>query len=86
VSGYPIFRLNPIAGGVAGSPKALIFTLILASNGPKPAIGFRDAINNDIIIIRADIDRTREHFSKKWTPVFRRKCDQTKESRAPCPM
>jgi hypothetical protein len=30
-----------------GSPKNLIF----ASNGPKPEIGFRDAINNDIVIL-----------------------------------
>jgi very-short-patch-repair endonuclease len=33
--------------GVAGAPKNLIF----ASNGPKPEIGFSDAINNDIVIL-----------------------------------
>lgn len=46
-SGYPIFRLRSIARGVAGAPKNLIF----ASNGPKPEIGFSDAINNDIVIL-----------------------------------
>ena len=46
-SGYPIYRLTPIGRGVAGTPKNLIF----ASNGPKPEIGFADAINNDIVIL-----------------------------------
>jgi hypothetical protein len=46
-SGYPIYQLLPLARGPAGSPKNLIF----ASNGPKPEIGFSDAINNDIIIV-----------------------------------
>lgn len=46
-SGYPIFRLSSITRGVVGRPKNLIF----ASLGPKPEIGFRDAINNDIIIL-----------------------------------
>jgi hypothetical protein len=47
-SGYPLFRLAPLGRGAAGSPKNLIF----ASNGPKPEIGFSDAINNDIVILR----------------------------------
>ena len=46
-SGYPVFRLGSLARGVAGAPKNLIF----ASNGPKPEIGFSDAINNDIVIL-----------------------------------
>lgn len=46
-SGYPIHRLRSITRGVAGAPKNLIF----ASNGPKPEIGFSDAINNDIVIL-----------------------------------
>lgn len=46
-SGYPIYLLTPIGRGVAGAPKNLIF----ASNGPKPEIGFADAINNDIVIL-----------------------------------
>jgi hypothetical protein len=33
---------------------------------------------------RCDVERTEtlEHFPEKWAPVFRRKCDQTNESRA----
>jgi very-short-patch-repair endonuclease len=46
-SGYPIYRLLFLARGPVGSPKNLIF----ASNGPKPEIGFSDAINNDIVIL-----------------------------------
>jgi hypothetical protein len=46
-SGYPIYQLQPLGRGPAGSPKNLIF----ASNGPKPEIGFSDAINNDIVIL-----------------------------------
>ncbi|MDI4655043.1 hypothetical protein [Xanthobacter autotrophicus] len=46
-SGYPIYRIVPMGRGPAGSPKNLIF----ASNGPKPEIGFSDAVNNDIVIL-----------------------------------
>jgi len=46
-SGYPIYRMYPLGRGPSGSPKNLIF----ASNGPKPEIGFSDAINNDIVIL-----------------------------------
>ena len=46
-SGYPIYQLQPLSRSPAGSPKNLIF----ASNGPKPEIGFSDAINNDIVIL-----------------------------------
>jgi hypothetical protein len=46
-SGYPVYRLGSVTRGVSGAPKNLIF----ASNGPKPEIGFSDAINNDIVIL-----------------------------------
>ena len=46
-SGYPVFSLVPLVRGVVGRAKNLVF----ASNGPKPEIGFRDAINNDIVIL-----------------------------------
>jgi AbiJ N-terminal domain 3 len=46
-SGYPLYRLVSLARGPTGAPKNLIF----ASNGPKPEIGFSDAINNDIVIL-----------------------------------
>ncbi|MHA8964163.1 AbiJ-related protein [Klebsiella pneumoniae] len=47
LSGHPIFGFRPIVRGVEGRPKNLIF----ASRGPKPEIGFADAINNDIVIL-----------------------------------
>jgi very-short-patch-repair endonuclease len=46
-SGYPFYRVARIAAGVSGRPKNLIFAAI----GPKPEIGFSDAINNDIVIL-----------------------------------
>lgn len=49
-SGHPIFMFRPILGGVGGRPKNLIF----ASRGPKPEIGFADAINNDIVILSGE--------------------------------
>lgn len=48
VSGYPVFRVTPVLGGVSGAVKNLIF----ASNGPKPEIVLADAINNDIKIVK----------------------------------
>lgn len=48
VSGYPVFEIVRLRTGVAGRPKNIIF----AANGPKPEIGFSDAINNDIVILR----------------------------------
>lgn len=50
VSGHPIYALRRIARGVSGRPKNLIF----ASRGPKPEIGFADAINNDIVILSGE--------------------------------
>ncbi len=47
LSGYPVFAFRPVSRGVTGRPKNLIF----ASRGPKPEIGFADAINNDIVIL-----------------------------------
>ena len=46
-SGHPLFRMGDARRGVAGPPKNLVF----ASVGPKPRIGFADAINNDIVIL-----------------------------------
>lgn len=48
ISGYPVYTIHRIAGGVSGAPKNLIF----AADGPKPEIVFADAINNDIKIVK----------------------------------
>lgn len=48
VSGFPVYRMLPLIGGVSGTAKNLIF----ASNGPKPEIVLSDAINNDIKIVK----------------------------------
>ena len=50
LSGHPIFDFRRVARGVGGRPKNLIF----ASRGPKPEIGFADAINNDIVILSGE--------------------------------
>lgn len=50
LSGHPIFGFRPLMRGVGGRPKNLIF----ASRGPKPEIGFVDAINNDIVILSGE--------------------------------
>ena len=49
-SGHPIFIFRRLVRGVGGRPKNLIF----ASRGPKPEIGFADAINNDIVILSGE--------------------------------
>jgi very-short-patch-repair endonuclease len=49
-SGHPIYRFRPHIRGVGGRPKNLIF----ASRGPKPELGFADAINNDIIVLSGE--------------------------------
>ena len=49
-SGHPIFSFRSLMRGVSGRPKNLIF----ASRGPKPEIGFADAINNDIVILSGE--------------------------------
>lgn len=43
-----LLELFDAGGGVAGSPKNLIFS----ANGPKPEIVLRDAMNNDIEIVK----------------------------------
>src|SRR5690606_13073499 len=48
LSGHPVFKVRSTVGGVAGRPKNLIF----ASTGPKPELGFADAMNNDIVIFK----------------------------------
>lgn len=48
LSGYPVFSIVSITGGVAGAPKNLIF----AADGFKPEIVLSDAINNDIKIVK----------------------------------
>jgi very-short-patch-repair endonuclease len=50
LSGHPIFAFRSLLRGVSGRPKNLIF----ASRGPKPEIGFADAINNDIVILSGE--------------------------------
>lgn len=47
ISGRPLFTVWPIQAGVLGKPKNLIFS----STGPKPEIGFVDAVNNDIALL-----------------------------------
>ena len=48
ISGRKTFGVCPIQRGVEGRPKNLIF----ASNGMKPVLGFRDAIDNDIMVLK----------------------------------
>jgi hypothetical protein len=48
ISGKPIYKTSPIKLGVSGRPKNLIF----ASTGPKPEIVLRDALNNDLEIVK----------------------------------
>jgi very-short-patch-repair endonuclease len=48
LSGHSVFEVRPVVSGVAGRPKNLVF----ASTGPKPELGFADAVNNDIVILR----------------------------------
>ena len=48
VSGYPVYRVVPRRAGVQGQSKNIIF----AANGPKPEIVLRDAINNDVEIVK----------------------------------
>lgn len=48
LSGRPVFGCKRHASGVPGRPKNIIF----ASAGPKPELGFSDAINNDIVVLK----------------------------------
>jgi len=47
-SGYPIFGVVRAQAGVPGAMKNVIF----ASTGEKPELVFRDAVNNDVEIVR----------------------------------
>lgn len=47
-SGYPIFSVTDVSSSVAGEMKNLIF----ASVGQKPELVFRDAINNNVEIVK----------------------------------
>lgn len=47
LSGHAVFTVRTTSS-VSGRPKNLIF----ASSGPKPELGFVDAVNNDIVILR----------------------------------
>jgi hypothetical protein len=47
-SGYPVYRMVPLVGGVAGKAKNLIF----AADGLKPELVLSDAVNNDIRIVK----------------------------------
>lgn len=47
-SGYPIFSVTDIRSSVAGEMKNIIF----ASVGEKPELVFRDAINNEVEIVK----------------------------------
>jgi very-short-patch-repair endonuclease len=48
LSNRPVYAVLRADRGVDGRPKNLIF----ASTGPKPELGFKDAINNDVVILR----------------------------------
>lgn len=48
ISGYPVYKVLSMSGGVSGAPKNLIFAAI----GAKPEIVLSDAINNDISIVK----------------------------------
>ncbi len=50
LSGHPIYAFRRVVRGVGGRRK----NLICASRGPKPEIGFADAINNDIVIVSGE--------------------------------
>ncbi|MCB0035706.1 MAG: hypothetical protein KDE51_16860 [Anaerolineales bacterium] len=48
ISGHGVFTVENIGVGLGENPKHLIF----ASNGPKPEIGFQDAVSNKIVILK----------------------------------
>jgi len=48
ISGYSVYQIRPLDAGVEGAPKNLIF----ASNGPKPEILLKDAIHNDLQVVK----------------------------------
>ncbi|WP_066309186.1 hypothetical protein [Bacillus sp. FJAT-29814] len=48
ISGYPVFKINNVQGGVQGIAKNIIFAAV----GAKPEIVIIDSINNDIKIVK----------------------------------
>lgn len=48
ISGYSVYSVEAITTSSSETPKYLIF----ASNGPKPEIGFEDAVSNKIAILK----------------------------------
>lgn len=48
ISGAPVFAARTIGAGVSGALKNLIF----AADGPKPEFVLRDALNNDVEIVK----------------------------------
>lgn len=48
ISGYGVYKIKSIRGGVEGKIKNLIFS----ADGPKPEIVIRDALTNDIEIVK----------------------------------
>jgi hypothetical protein len=69
LSGHAVFKVRPTPHGVAGRPKNLVF----ASTGPKPELGFADAVNNDIVILRHAehcliFDEPITEEGLRWTP------------------
>lgn len=48
VSGHDVYAFRSRKPTGLGKPKNLVF----ASTGPKPEIGFRDAVSNDIVLLR----------------------------------
>lgn len=70
LSGHAVFGFRPLVRGVGGHPKNLIF----ASRGPKPEIGFADAINNDIVILSGEesclvYDRPIDSNGLRWSEL-----------------
>lgn len=47
LSGHPVFEARSMRAGGHGQPKNVIF----ASTGPKPELGFSDALDNDVVIL-----------------------------------
>ena len=47
ISGLATYSVVPVRRGVNGRPKNLIF----ASRGPKPRLGFSDAIDNEVVVL-----------------------------------
>ncbi len=77
VSGFPVYRMLPLIGGVSGTAKNLIF----ASNGPKPEIVLSDAINNDIKIVKHEqhclvYDRPLTKHGLLWKDLIGWWCDK----------